>query len=381
MKICYVSNNFEIHDKRFLVKFVENNYDVHAVSFRKNGIDDNFKVNGVKYYEFCKVRKSYQKRFHGLNPFWYIATVKYLKKIVKEINPDILHGGYASISGFICALSGFHPFLLMPWGSDILFDPKRNPVINKMVSFSIKHSDMITCDAETVKKRIVENYGHNSNKIIVFPWGIDLNVFNPDNNNIPENLLEWRENFIVICTRQHKEVYGIDYLIESIPFVVKENRNVRFLFIGDGPLTNTYINQVKRLNVENYTKFIGRVKNENLPLYLNNSHIYVSPSLSDGSSLCLMEALACGLPVVVTNIEANHEWVKENINGILVAPKNTEDLVNAIVKLSKDKGLCSSIIKRNLQIAKDRANWNINFSKLEKIYQQLGKNLFPRSYD
>jgi len=371
MRICYVSNNFEIHDYRFLKKMAENNYDVHAVSLKKSEVDDKFKVDGIKYYEFCKIGKFYQKRFHGLNPFWFITAAKFLKEIINEVGPDILHGGYTSISGFICALTGFHPFLLMAWGSDILIDPDKNPIIKKIVSFSINHADMITCDAEIVKKEIVQNYQYDEKKIVVFPWGINLDIFNPDNNEMPTELLEWHDKIIVVCTRQHKKIYGIEYLINAIPLVIEKNKNVRFLFIGDGPLTKTYINKLKQLNVDKYAKFVGKLKNENLPLYLSNSDIYISPSLSDGSSLCLMEALACGLPVVVTNIAANHEWVRNNYNGIFCYKRDSEGIAKSIIKLASDKNLRMKMRENSLNIARESADWNINFSKLEKVYRQL----------
>ena len=374
MKICYVSNNFEIHDYRFLQKMVENNYEVHAISLRKDRINDKFIIKGIQYYEFYKNRKIYQKRFHGLNPFWFISAYIFVKKIIKEVEPDILHGGYANISGFISAVVGFHPFLLMPWGSDILSDPINNIFINKLVKYAVTHADMITCDAETVKKRIVENYEYNPDKIIVFPWGIDLNKFNPNNNEVPVDLLEWNEKIVVICTRQHKEVYGIEYLINAIPKIIKENENIRFIFIGDGHLTEKYKLQLNKDRMNQYVKFTGRIDNNQLPQYLTNSSIYVSPSLSDGSSLSLMEALACSLPVIVTNIDANLEWVKDYHNGIIVSPKNTENLVNSIIKLSHDKSLCSKMAIINLQIANEKANWDTNFKKLEEIYCNLLMN-------
>lgn len=371
MKICYVSNNFEIHDYRFLKKMTENNYEVHAVSLRKDEINDKFKVDGIKYYEYCKVRKFYQKRSHGLNLFWYISAVRFLKTIIEEIKPDILHGGYASISGFICSLANFHPFLLMPWGSDILFDSPKPILKKQLVSHSIKCADMITCDAESVRSELVKKYKYDSDKIVIFPWGINLNIFSSYNNEIPNELGDWHNNIIVVCTRQHTKIYGIEYLIEAVPLVVKENNNVRFLFVGDGPLTETYIKQLRRLKLEKYVRFVGRVKNENLPLYLNNSDIYVSPSLSDGSSLSLMEALACGLPVVITNIAANHEWVRNNYNGIFCNKQDSRDIVQGILKLASDENLRIEMGKHSLNIAKNDADWDINFSKLEKVYRQL----------
>jgi len=371
MKICYVSNNFEIHDYRFLKKLVDNNYEVHAVSLRKDKIDRKYRISGIYYYEFCNHRKIYQKRFHGFNPFWFFSAIKFVKKIILESKPEILHGGYVTISGFICALADFHPFLLMPWGSDILINTPINFVKRKIVSYTINKADMITCDAESVKDEILKRNIYDAKKIEVFPWGIDLRIFNPDNNNYPKELIVWKNQIVVVCTRQHKKIYGIEYLIDAIPAAVEENKNLRFLFIGTGPLTDFYLNKIRRLNIADYVKFIGRMDNSILPLYLNNSDIYISLSLSDGSSLCLMEAIACGLPVIVTEIKANKEWITHNVNGKLIPVKSTADIVDTILELADDKKLCLSMKERNLQIASNRTDWDKNFSKLEIIYKHL----------
>ena len=135
-----------------------------------------------------------------------------------------------------------------------------------------------------------------------------------------------RDNIIVVCTRKHEEIYAIEYIIEAIPLVIEENNNIRFIFIGEGPLTNKYLGIVKELGIESFTKFISWVSNEKLPMYLSNSDIYVSSSLSDGSSLCLLEALACGLPAVITDIKSNLEWIRNDYNGYLCQVKNSRIL-------------------------------------------------------
>jgi len=373
MKICYVSNNLEISDKKFLTKLVERNYDVHAVSTKKTEIENEFKVDGVKYYELCKRQKFYEKLAHGLNPFWHISAYRFVKRIIADIRPDILHGGYASICGFICALTKFHPFLLMPWGSDILIDPQKLIIIKKLVSFAIKNSDMITCDAGSVKKELVNKYNYDSNKIVVFPWGIDLSLFSPSKESNIRKELGWHRNIVVICTRDHKKIYGIEYLIETIPKILNIAHRARFLFIGNGPLTKRYTERIKNLGLEKYVKFAGFVPNEILPRYLNASDIYVSPSLSDGTSICLLEAMASRLPVVVTDVDANLEWIKNGYNGLVCPKRNSEVLAEKIYFLIENEKSRKKMGQYNYTIVKERADWGKNFSKLEDIYQKLIK--------
>jgi len=371
MKICYVSTHFDTTDNKFLTELVARGYDVHAVSLRKKEIQKEFIFEGIKYYEYCKTQRPYGKRAKGFNPFWYVTTSKFLKSIIFKINPDILHGGYVSICGFICALTRFHPFLLMPWGSDILVEPKVSILKRQLVSYAIKQADMITCDAESVKKQIIERFNYNSDKITLFPWGIDLKLFTPSIKSLVLESLGWKDNLIVICTRMHKKIYGIEYIIDAIPDVLSKYPRARFLFIGNGPLTSLYQKRIKSLGVGGYVKFLGFISNKLLPQYLNAADVYVSPSLSDATSISLLEAMACGLPVVVTDVESNFEWIKDGYNGLLYPRKNYKVLAKKISLFLGNRELRKKMGQRNYKIAKEKASWEKNFSKLECIYQKL----------
>lgn len=371
MRICYVSNNLEVTDNKILKELIKHDYDVHVVSIKKREIKSENKIEGIQYCELIEEQKFYENRLHGFNPLWFFAAYRFVKKIIAQTEPDVLHGGYASICGFICALTKFHPFLLMPWGSDVLVYPQKSIAIKKLVAYAIKNADMITCDAERIKKIIVNRFNFDSDKIVVFPRGIDINLFSPCRDSNIRDKFQWRNNKIIICTRQHKNIYGIEYLIDAIPKIVEKEPLARFLFIGEGPLTIEYKKRIKKLRIEEYVKFLGFIKNEFLPQYLNSADIYVSPSLSDGSSLCLLEAMACSLPVVVTDVEAILEWIKDGYNGLVCAKRKSDCIAEKILLFLSNEKMRGEMGQINYTIARDRADWNRNFSKLENIYNRL----------
>jgi len=115
---------------------------------------------------------------------------------------------------------------------------------------------------------------------------------------------------------------------------------------------------------------IGRVPNTQLPAILNCADVYVSTSLSDGTSLSLLEALACGLGIIVTDVPAIKEWVSED-NGILVRIKDIQGIITALEKYYADPGLAKKHGEKNIQIANDRADWNKNYEKLNLIYEKF----------
>jgi glycosyltransferase involved in cell wall biosynthesis len=127
----------------------------------------------------------------------------------------------------------------------------------------------------------------------------------------------------------------------------------------------------QELNLADRIRFLGEIPNHELPKYLNASDLYVSSSLSDGTSLSLLEALACGLPVVVTDVPANLEWVEDGINGLVVPRQSSEELAKAVITLLKDEQYAQEMGKKNLALARKRADWDRNFAKLEELYQRM----------
>ena len=135
-KVCYISNNFEIHDTRFLQKFSEFGMDVHAISLKSVKIDDKEKVSGIKYYEYYDYFPNHNF-LKKLPVLWFIVAYVYLRITVKKINPDIIHSGYVPIVGFLSALLRIKPLVVMPWGSDILIDPKSSYIKKILVQLNI----------------------------------------------------------------------------------------------------------------------------------------------------------------------------------------------------------------------------------------------------
>lgn len=369
MKICYLSDELSISDYHFLSKLVENNFDTYLVTYSSFAIPESIKkITGLHILHF-------RSRFKG-RLFYYLYCLKifHFRRILKKIRPNILHAGLVTTCGFLGTLSKFHPFLLMPWGSDILVFPNKSFIHRALVKYVLKRPDMITCDCESVKKRIIEISKFPGKKIVVFPRGIDLSLFNPQNmKNEIRKKFGWQDKKILIMTRAFKPVYGIEYFLESLSLIIKEEPNCRAILVGSGPLEKRLKEIVREKKLDQFVSFAGFISHERLPAYLNSADIYISSSLSDGSSLSLMEAMACGLPVVVTDLPANREWIEDNVNGYLVPPKNIEVLASRIISLLKNKEKMEEMGRLNLSRAQKKSDWNKNFKKLERTYETLLK--------
>lgn len=360
MKICYVNKGTSVHDKRFL-EHLASKYDTHLISYSNSPLLNLKDLTGLTIHQIPI--PSPKMAF----PIASLMT----PLLIRKIKPDIVSGFYLLTHGFYSALANYHPLVQMAAGSDVLIAPNKSCLHQSIVKFSLKKADSVYIDCEYGKKSILK-LGYPEDKIVVFPWGIDLDFFNPNiNGRDVRKRLGWENNFIIICTRNHKPVYGVEYLINSMPHIIKKEPSVRFLMIGSGRLTAKLKQMVKDLKIETYVKFIGSIPNEELPKYLAASDIYVSSSLSDGTSVSLLEAMGCGLPVVVTDVNANLEWVINGENGLVIPKKNTTDIIKSICALLKDDNLRKTFGRRNWRIAKERASWSNSVKLLDSMYQSL----------
>lgn len=367
MRICYVSNNCGSHTERFIRK-MEKKHEVHFISLKD--VPTNFwkKHPSVSFYNF-------NLSFPGFNITSILKLIKgtiLLRQIVRKLKPDILFGGFIQNNGLICALTNYHPFLLMPWGSDVLIYPFLNTILRKGSGWIIRQADKVTCDAEYVKKIIVDLSQKNPKDVVVFPWGVELDIFNLNiEDNQIRTKLGWENNPIIIMTRNFESVYNVNTFLNILPNLCNEFPELRVILCGSGSLDNIFRKFIISHGLQDKVYFAGYVPRELLPLYYATSDIYVSSALSDGTSLSLLEAMAMGLPVIVSEIPAILEWVKHGYNGFIFPQRNEEALTEYLRQLITDKTRRKKFSKRNKLITEKKANWDRNYEELEKIFQEL----------
>ena len=180
-------------------------------------------------------------------------------------------------------------------------------------------------------------------------------------------------------TRSFEPVYAVHDFLRALPAVVHAQPDVRVLIIGRGSLEGALRQLADKLGLAPHLHRTGFVENSQLPQYLNAADLYVSSSLSDGTALSHLEAMACGLPVVLTDTPSSFEWVTDGHNGRIVPRQNPEALATAIVELLQDSEQRRAMARRNVAIARERADWDQNFAKLEWMYEMLhDEHLFGR---
>lgn len=364
MKICFLAGANSVHSQRWIKYFAERGHEVHWLSLGVDADGDNA-IKNTKFY----LIKKFPLRL--LRPLFYIIS---LKKILKKIKLDIFQAHQVWIDGIVGALSGFHPLVITAWGSDVLISPKKSRISKILTKFALKKADLVTCDGENTKEAMI-NLGTDPKKIKIIYFGIDIEKFKPFPKD--ENLKEKLNIFsspVIISLRSLTPGYDLETLIRAIPIVLKEMPDAKFIIAGKGEEENYLKDLAESLRILENIEFVGKIPHHDLPKYLILADIYVSTSLSDGGlAVSTAEAMACGLPVVITDSGDNKKWVKNGENGFITPLKNPKVLSEKIIYLLKNENLRKKMGKLNREIIKEKYNYYKEMDKVENIYKNLIK--------
>lgn len=356
MKICYIGDAESIHTKRWVEWFADKGYDVHLITDRPGHIH-NVEVHRVK---------------EGRKPFSFIKEAMAVKKQVKKINPDILHAHYASSYGTFGAYSGFHPFIVSVWGSDVLIDPNESKFIKKCVQYTLKKADIITTDGKNTYDEMLNNLGADIDKLHIIYHGVNTKMFSPEkkDDNFSKELFNERCP-IAISVRFLNEKNDMETFLKSIPLVLEKVSNAKFIIGGNGPKEQELKDLVKSLDISNNVHFAGYIKHSELPRYLSSSTVYVSTSLWDGGiSVVTLDAMACGLPIVSTNVANASQWITDNENGFLIETKDYKTLAEKLIFLLQFTETSKRLGEKNKDIIEEKQNEEVEMTKVANIYKK-----------
>jgi len=302
----------------------------------------------------------------------YLPNLQRIARILKKINPDFVHIQAEYYYSPAVMLSG-KQFILTSWGTEVLNLPNENTALKTLARITARKSFKITVDAK-VLERIWIGMGVSMNKVEVIPFGVDLNVFNPkaDGSEVRSRLNIRKDDIVLISTRAlYNHHYNVETFIRAIPLILESNSNVKFIIKGSGPLEGYLQNLAKTLGVSEHVRFVKLVPHYEMANYLAAADIYISTCFVDTTSVSLLEAMACGLAPVATDIVGNREWIRNGKNGFLFQPRNPKDLAEKAIQLIENKDLRKGFGEECFEIVKQKASWQDCVSKMQRIYQSL----------
>jgi glycosyltransferase involved in cell wall biosynthesis len=368
-KLVYAHDGTSTYDELFLNSFKER-YDVYVLTFHPSPTSIPRGITTVKMADL--IHEIHLHPFEGMRKHLLtFSRARTFKKKLAQIRPDVLVGCWASTYGFYAAQAGFHPFVLFVWGSDIQIFPKKYFPLKPLVVYSLEKADIVVLDSD-VQRNAAIKLGCAPEKIVKFPW-VDLKGIESSENQRLKIRTEygWTEDeVVVISMRSHRPVYGVGYLIDAIPHIARKNQNVKFLILGEGPLTKVFETKAKPFVDSGTVRFVGSVSHDKVADFLSAADIYVSTSFSDGTSASLLEAMACNLAPVVTEIDGNKEWITNSSNGLLFPVADSQNLAEKILLLAKERALREKLRTRAEETVKARVDWQQNMQELTRLIEK-----------
>ena len=192
-----------------------------------------------------------------------------------------------------------------------------------------------------------------------------------------ETICKYKNDIVIGTIKTLEEKYGIEYLIKAFAIVKNKYKNLplKLLIVGDGSLSENLKKLVHDLNIEDETVFTGKIAHELVPVYDNMLSVSVSVSVSNSESfgVAIIEASACGKPVVVSDVGGLPEVVENGVTGIVVPPRDPEKTADAIEKLVLDEKLRKKMGEAGRKRVAKLYDWNKNVEQMIEIYKGLIK--------
>lgn len=252
---------------------------------------------------------------------------------------------------------------------------KRNlihRVIRYFDLYSITHADAVAAEGDFQNETLTQLLGNNQHRIFNLPVGVDipsvekalkLRSLTRDDLGLNDN------DFLLISVNRLYRGKGVDYLIDAFALVKREIGNAKLIIIGTGPEEESIVNHIAASGLTSSVLRFKNVPEDLLYQYYALSDIYVSPTWQSGSIMSIVEAMACGMPVVATGQDF---WVKSGENGYVVPPKDSNAIAQAILKMHKlhQANKLQNFIEKSRMIAKEHDYSIIATLAVEK-YREL----------
>jgi len=226
----------------------------------------------------------------------------------------------------------------------------------------IKNSSMVTAVSSTVSKNL-EDYGLKAEDIKLVYNGVDQNIFFPSGKKPEEKY--------ILYTGRISYGKGLLELIDCAKEVCEIRDDVSFVLAGDGPLLSNLKKKVTDLNLQNRIKFLGQVNRKKIVNLYQNATIFAFPSYYEGLPGSLLEAMACQLPIVATEVPGNIELIEHNKNGIFIPPKNASAISKAILDLLDDPDKRDKLGKNARKTIEDKFTWDAVSNRILGCYKSI----------
>ncbi len=288
----------------------------------------------------------------------------------RAFRPDVTAAHFLPNSGFLAALAGARPLLLVCWGSDLLRNATQTPLHRARARYTLRRADLVHVDAAVLADAAVR-LGAPPGRVWTRAWGVDTAALDPGRpwaarRGDPGSPLR------ILWTRVLEPLYDPESLLRALGLLARRGVAFEATLAGEGPLRPALEALARREGIAERVRFAGWVDEEALAALLRGHHAYVSLSRSDSTSQSLLEAMAAGLLPVVSDIPGNREWVTHRRSGYLVPTGDPEAAAAALEEAARDAE-AGALADEARAVAAARADFGATLAELEARLASLAR--------
>ena len=292
------------------------------------------------------------------------------KRAITWARPDVIQAGPLLPTAWMAARCGRYPLVALSWGYDLLARPALSEERTR-TAWTLESADVliVDCDAARSSARLLRM---PDDRIMCLPWGADVTMFRPiggDERLRNRQARGWGESLVVVTARAHEPTYGVETVLDGFALAAAGAPDLHLVVAGTGSLTNELRARAVRNHIADRVEFAGNLSSNQLADTLAIADVYASASHVDGSSVTLLEAMATGLPCLVSDVGGNREWVEPGITGQLFADGDARAMASALAEIAAMHGdLRRAMGDAARAVATSRADWSQNRWRLADAY-------------
>lgn len=341
-----------------------------TVMARRSSQEDNFthRYRLIRYG--VAFRGGHRLHINHVSARWELA------KLIREQGVDLVHIHSVSVPPLLCMrfLQSRHiPMVMTPHGEDVQRIPeigygaRLQPKWDRIVRRHLAAADAVTAISQSIRQEMdfVE-----PGKIFDVPNGIHTKVFDCQPSAFLQEMLGLKgDTRIILSVGRNHIKKGYELGIRAIAELVKSNEMAGWYYVLVGKGVSTLKSVVESLGLSQWVSLVEVVSPDKLRQCYNSSHIFFSPSIVEGLSLVSIEAMACGLPLVVTDVPGNEDVVRDNGCGVIVRSKDVQDMARGLREMLNNPTMREELGKLALQRSAEY-DWQAIARKYIEVYKR-----------
>lgn len=362
MKLCLIGNPNSIHVRRWAAHFVNRGDEVHLVGAHPLAMAP---PEGVHFYDVTAG--------FNLPKLRYAVWAQRARTLVRKMEPDLVHAHFVNAGGWLGAATGVHPFVVSAHGSDLLVQPQQSWLFRELAHWVLKRADKVLCVSSQLMERAYE-LGANAGRVEVLPLGVDLDVFH-SGHSTAARAEPWAigPGPLVVHLRAIKPIYNPLEIAQAIPLIRRRAPGARFAILtynSEPALLTQFQRLVQESGAGDAVHYVRNLDDEALADLMRAADVAISIPSSDGMPVSVQEAMACGTPLVLSDIPSMRAWIPE-ATARFVPLHDIDALAAAVIDLLSDRSLGARMGEKAATYISANLSRHAMMQRAEAIYADL----------